>query len=190
MRAVAIAIAVCVLLAASAEARRPTTVHLLMGLGDSWTSPGVITQANQIKALGSDVTATVWKWYEWASALADLQAKPNTKHVVIGYSNGASFVQNIANSGVLLDLLISEDPTIWLPTYPLKSNVQKAICFKNTNPYSSFPPVGHASLVAGPGFPPSRLTTIETKDQHLSVDTDPTIIKTVVDAVNLVVQQP
>jgi len=174
--------------------RRGTTVHLLMGLGGKFTSPGVYTQAAQIKALGPDVSATVWAWDDWDRAAADLIAQKSTKHVAIGYSNGASKVQELANrlfqNNVRLDLLVAEDPTIWLPTTPLRANVMKAICFKNVNPASSFPPVGHASLKAGPDFPLSRLTTIETTLSHTAVDTDPKIIATVVQAVKAVVEAP
>jgi len=174
--------------------RRATVVHLLMGLGDQFTSPGVLTQATRIRALGADVTATVWTWAQWQSALSDLQSAANsngkTKHVVIGYSNGASMVQQLAASGVALDLLIAEDPTIWLPTVPLKGNVKKSICFHNTNWMSSIPPVGHASLVAGDGFNAANLQTIDTTLAHTSVDTDPSIIQVVVNAVQLVVNAP
>jgi len=171
--------------------RRPTEVHLLYGLfGSVGSSPGITTQAQLIQKLGADVTTTVWGWDQWDSAAAALQNKPGSKHVVIGYSNGASRVQNIADTGVSLDLLVSEDPTIWLETIPLRANVKKAVCFKNTNPMSSIPPVGHASLVAGQGFDPKNLVTIETQDLHANVDTDPAIINTVISYVKAVVQAP
>jgi hypothetical protein len=169
--------------------RRGTIVHLLMGLGDQLTSPGVLTQSNSIRLLGADVQTTVWTWKAWPQVVRLLQADGNAhKHVIIGYSCGASAMEYIADTNIPIDLLVAEDPTIWLTTTPIRGNVQKAICFHNINPLNA---VGRASCEAGAGLTPaSRLTTINTADFHGNVDIDTSIIKTVLNAVEVVVKAP
>jgi len=165
--------------------RRGTIVHLLMGLGDELTSPGVITQSNQIRALGADVQTSVWTWKAWPEVVRLFIADGSAhKHVVIGYSCGASATEYVADSNVALDLVVAEDPTIWLSTTAFRGNVAKAICFHNTNPINF---VGRASCAVGNGFPASRLTTINTMDIHGDVDLDTGIIATVIAAVKTVV---
>jgi len=170
------------------DGRRGTIVHLLMGLGDEATSPGILTQSNTIRQMGTDVETTVWTWKAWPEVVRRFIADNNqNKHVVIGYSCGASAVEYVADSNVALDLAVSEDPTIWLSTTPFRSNVAQAICFHNTNPIN---PVGRASCECGDGFPQSRLNQIDTADLHGNVDTDPAIVNVVMNAVQAIVQAP
>lgn len=160
------------------------TVHVefLEGLGDDSTSPGVLTQAAEARKLPG-VTAAVRRWYQWPVAAAALKALPaGVKRVVVGYSNGGSEVTQVADEGFPIDLLIAEDPTIWLAMASLHSNVAEAICFENINPFSSFPPVGHANLSTAPDFH-GVLKVIATRDMHINVDTDPTIQATVLAAI-------
>ena len=151
---------------------RTVHVELLEGLGDEFTSPGMITIRDELLKI-SHLTAGLRHWNEWQIAGSALRVAPDAR-AVIGYSNGASEVTNIAAMDVPIDLLISLDPTIWLAMQPLHKNVVKAICFHNVNPASSFPPVGHASLTTAPDFT-GKLTTIDTWDLHGNVDTDPEI---------------
>jgi len=168
--------------------RRGTIVHLLMGLGDQTTSAGVVTQSESIRLLGPDVQTSVWTWKAWPQVVRLLIADGNAhKHVIIGYSCGASAMEYIADTNIPLDLLVAEDPTIWLSTTPIRGNVKQAICFHNTNFLNA---VGRASCEAGAGLPASRLTTINTADLHGDVDRDTSIIKTVLNAVDVVVKAP
>jgi len=149
-------------------------VELLEGLGDEFTSPGMLTIRTALLQIPHTIVG-IKHWNEWEIAASVLKVQPaTTKRAVIGYSNGASEVTNIAAEDFPIDLLISLDPTIWLAMQPLHKNVKKAICFHNVNPASSFPPVGHASLATGPDFT-GKLTTIDTWDLHGNVDTDPEI---------------
>lgn len=154
-------------------------VQFLMGLGGHFTSQGVDQQAAQVRALGPNFHATVRAWDEWpAAAAAALKALPaTTRRAIVGYSNGGSEITQAAAQGVPIDLLVAEDATIWLALAPLHRNVKSAISFRNVNPFSSFPPVGHASLSIGAGWDPAkqRLRTIDTWDMHTSVDLDPVI---------------
>lgn len=154
-------------------------VRLLEGLGGDRTSGGVLQQRDKIKAKFPTADVKVYGWSEWDKVAADFKAKPDAKHVLIGYSNGGSTVTWTADTGVRIDALVAEDPTVWLSNIPLKGNVKKALCIHNSNPFSSFPPVGHAYLAAGLGFDKTHLKTIETNDSHMYVDYDPVIIAAV-----------
>jgi len=166
--------------------RRGTIIHLLMGLGDTSTSAGILTQSDSLRLLGSDVQTTVWRWKQWPEVVRLLIADGNAhKHIIIGYSCGASVVEYIADTNVPLAFAVAEDPTVWLTTTPFRGNVMKVMCFHNVNPLNA---VGRASCEAGPGFPASRLTTINTADLHGDVDTDTSIIRTVLNAVDVIVK--
>ena len=162
---------------------RAVHVEFLEGLGDDFTSPGVLAMAAQVRKLGANFSATVRHWYQWRDAAAALKAAPaSNARAVVGYSNGGSEVTGVSDAGFPLDLLIALDPTIWLACSPLHVNVKQAICFHNINPASSFPPVGHASLTTAADFK-GRLRTIDTWDLHMNVDTDPVIQAVVLAAI-------
>jgi len=149
-------------------------IEILEGLGDDQTSPGMLTIAAELRKLPG-ATVIVRHWNQWQDAANALRALPaTTLRSVIGYSNGASEVTQIAAENIPIDLLISLDPTIWLACAALHGNVKQAICFHNVNPASSFPPVGHASLTTAPDFK-GTLRTVDTWDMHINVDTDPAI---------------
>jgi hypothetical protein len=162
---------------------RAVHVEFLEGLGDDFTSPGVLAMAAQVRKLGADFSATVRRWYQWRDAATALKARqPGDARAVVGYSNGGSEVTGVSDAGFPLDLLVALDPTIWLACSPLHGNVKRAICFHNVNPVSSFPPVGHASLTTAPDFK-GTLRTIDTWDLHMNVDTDPVIQAAVLAAI-------
>jgi dienelactone hydrolase len=148
-----------------------TSVALLMGLGGEITSPGIPYMAQKIQAHG--FVAKVYSWDQWREAGEWLKSQPGKK-AVLGYSNGGSEVTGVTDLGFELDLVISLDPTIWLSMSPLHRNVKEAVCFHNANWLSSFPPVGHARLSTASDFK-GKITTIDTYDSHMRVDTDASI---------------
>lgn len=157
-------------------------LDILEGLGDDATSPGCQVIAAEARKIPG-VTAVVWKWYQWELLIAARKKLPADRlWAIVGYSNGASEVTQVAADGLTVDLLVALDPTIWLACAPLHNNVKRAICFHNVNPLSSFPPVGHASLTAAMDFK-GLLQTFNTWDLHINVDTDPVIQAAVIAAV-------
>jgi dienelactone hydrolase len=119
----------------------------------------------------------LYDWDQYANASSWLReegSKPNRRIALLGYSNGGSCTTWITNDGFFIDLVIALDPTIWLSMYPLENNVKTAICVHDTNWLN---PVGHAYLTKGKLWDDKNqtLTTINTNDWHLSVDTDPKI---------------
>lgn len=142
-----------------------------MGLGGEATSAGMPYMAHRLQNKG--IICVVFGWADWRKAGQWLRSR-NGKRAVVGYSNGGSEVTGITDLGFELDLVIALDPTIWLSMSPLHGNVREAVCFHNANPFSSFPPVGHARLTTAPDFK-GKLTTIDTWDTHMDVDRDPSI---------------
>ena len=160
----------------------PVQLDILEGLGDDTTSPGCLVIAQEARKIPG-VTAVVWKWYQWPLVLAARKKLPADRlWAVVGYSNGGSEATQVAADGLIVDLLVALDPTIWLACAPLHDNVKRAICFHNVNPASSFPPVGHASLSVAVDFK-GLLQTFNTWDLHNNVDTDPVIQAAVIAAV-------
>jgi len=160
-----------------------------MGLGDTTTSQGILQQSAQIRAMGKDVQTSVWTYKAWPEVIRRLYAdNGRNKHVIIGYSCGASAMEYIADSNLPFELVVAEDPTIWLnPTATFRGNAKKVICFHN---YNIFNGVGLAGCQAGDGLPASALTVINTADIHGYVDIDPGFQKTIYAAVQIVVNAP
>src|ERR1700691_3331996 len=109
----------------------PVQLDILEGLGDDTTSSGCLVIAAEARKI-TGVTAVVWKWYEWEQVIAARKKLPADRlWAVVGYSNGASEAEQVAASGLTVDLLVALDPTICLPTGPLQGHVTRAICFHN-----------------------------------------------------------
>lgn len=146
------------------------------------TSPGIIDMAREVSSWAG-YTAVVREWHEWEKSVDALKSLPvGIRRGVVGYSNGGSMATYIANSGTVIDFLVGMDATTWIPPKQLQINVRNAICFWNVNPFSSFPPVGHASYSLVKGNTSTKLLTYKIMNLHGNVDTDPDNQKLVYEA--------
>lgn len=147
-------------------------VGFVMGLfGIFGSSPGIQQMGAQV-AKWPGYEARVFQWSEWSAAATWLSRKSCGVRAIVGYSNGGNTITYAAATGVKLAYAGSMDPTIWLPVTPIQKNVDSVMVFRNVNPLSSFPPVGHANLVKGATFR-GVWKVYDVRDLHGAVDTNP-----------------
>lgn len=150
-----------VLFAVSANAA-PVRVYVMYGQGSYVTSPGMVTLANRIKALGGTVV-TRHPWRRYGDVVSGIRRLPaDQRIVVIGYSLGANATTWVSNAVPkrTIDLMVAYDPSIWAVVQPAGRNVKRMLLYHNNGPA----PWGHARI-AGP-----QVETTETWLPHLGVD--------------------
>jgi len=152
---------------------RRVSVAMLMGFGGTITSPGMVSMCDTINNKSALFSCKLYSWADWRLAGAWLASQP-TARALLGYSHGGSSLTYVTNMGFLLHVAIGLDPSIWLEVDPLGNTVKDTTCFHNDNYWQ---PAGHAYYTKGPNWNPKNqtLTTLETEDWHLYVDTDPKI---------------
>ena len=144
---------------------------LLGGMtGSAWEAyvPGVNTGMlglrDRIAAMG--VPVTVYPWGSYVQADADISAWKG-KSVVPCYSGGASRGTYLKST---VDLLVGYDPSPSYQVDPLRSNVRRAVCYKNLTPL--FFGLGGGVYRLAADNKTTALTTITVSEQHLAVQYD------------------
>ena len=100
----------------------------------------------------------------------DISRSGADKVAVLGYSlggNGATWVADRSELHQNIDLLVAYDPTLNAPMKPLKRNVKRAICYRQTSYLGTSLLFGRAVLENAPGGPLPEIYNIST--DHLLV---------------------
>lgn len=149
-------------------------IEILEGLGGDYTSQGCVQMANTMSTWPG-YKVNLRSWSDWGRAAKAISETPKDVPVmVVGYSNGGSMATYVPYTcGRVIQKLIGLDPTVWIPPKVLPTNVMQAICLKNVNPFSSFPPVGHAGYEVQTGNKVTKLLTRRIYDFHINVDKNP-----------------
>jgi hypothetical protein len=151
----------------------------LYGLGGLETSPGILTLAGKIKALGTGfVVLGPYDQDQWQQAAADLAKRPAANRIgAIGYSLGANNVALIAAAlGRKVDYLAGIQPSYWgrggdwSGVITLAPNVAAARCIYNPA-FAATGGLGYAHYAAPQNFA-GKLTLTTTDDLHPDVDND------------------
>ena len=151
----------------------------LYGLGGLATSPGMLTLAQKIKALGENFTVLgPYDESEWEQAAADLTKRPKSDLIgAIGYSLGANnAVEIAAELGRKIDYVAGIQPSYWglgvdwSGIITLPPNVGCALNIYNPNFAATFG-LGYARYAAPVGFA-GKLQISVTNDLHPEVDND------------------
>jgi hypothetical protein len=151
----------------------------LYGLGGLVTSPGMLTLADKIKALGTDfIVLGPYDQDAWEQAANDLNKRPaNELIAAVGYSLGANNVVEIAAElGRKIDYLAGIQPSYWglgvdwSGVITLPPNVGVALNIYNPNFAATFG-LGYARYAAPAGFAGS-LRLVVNEDLHPDVDND------------------
>jgi hypothetical protein len=151
----------------------------LYGLGGLATSPGMLTLADKIKALGKGfLVLGPYDQDDWQQAADDLGKRPKGELIgAVGYSLGANNVIEIATAvGRKIDFIAGIQPSYWglgvdwSGGIALPSNVSKALCIYNPYFAATFG-LGYAHYAATAGFP-GTLKVVVTADLHPDVDND------------------
>jgi hypothetical protein len=151
----------------------------LYGLGGLVTSPGMLTLAGKIKALGKNfLVLGPYDQDDWQQAADDLNARPSSDLIgAVGYSLGANNVVEIAAElGRRIDYIAGIQPSFWglgvdwSGTISLPPNVGAALNIYNPNFAATFG-LGFARYAAPAGFAGS-LQLVTNSDLHPDVDND------------------
>jgi hypothetical protein len=151
----------------------------LYGLGGLVTSPGMLTLAGKIKALGKNyLVLGPYDQDDWQQAADDLNARPAGDLIgAVGYSLGANNVVEIATElGRRIDYIAGIQPSFWglgvdwFGTISLPPNVGAALNIYNPNFAATFG-LGFARYAAPAGFAGS-LQLVTNSDLHPDVDND------------------
>jgi hypothetical protein len=151
----------------------------LYGLGGLVTSPGMLTLAGKIKALGKNyLVLGPYDQDDWQQAADDLNARPAGDLIgAVGYSLGANNVVEIATElGRRIDYIAGIQPSFWglgvdwSGTISLPPNVGAALNIYNPNFAATFG-LGFARYAAPAGFAGS-LQLVTNSDLHPDVDND------------------
>lgn len=151
----------------------------LYGLGGLATSPGMLTLAGKIKALGKNfIVLGPYDQSEWPQAADDLAQRPRAELIgAIGYSLGANnAVQIAATLGRRVDYIAGIQPSFWghgvdwSATITLPRNVGYARNVYNPNFLATFG-LGCVRYAAPAGFS-GKLVLTATTDLHPTVDND------------------
>jgi len=151
----------------------------LYGLGGYQTSPGMLTLAQKIRALGPNFIVTgPYNESQWPAALAVLKAQaPDWVLAAVGYSLGANnIVQIAAGLGVRrMDYLAGIQASywgagvFWSGNILLPANVRVARTIYNPS-FVSTGGLGYARYIDY--FPSIKLISTPTTDLHPDVDND------------------
>jgi len=151
----------------------------LYGLGGLATSPGMLTLADKIKALGANfVVLGPYDQDAWQQAADDLGKRPPNDVIgVVGYSLGANNVVEISAAlGRKLGYIAGIQPSYWgsgvdwSGNIALPANVGVALCIYNPS-FAATGGLGYARYTARPGFT-GKLQIQTTADLHPDVDND------------------
>jgi len=149
----------------------------LYGLGGLATSPGILTLADKIKALGTGfLVLGPYDQNDWQQAADDLGKRPTGDLIgAVGYSLGANNVVEIALAlGRKLDFIAGIQPSYWGVDWSggitLPANVGTALCIYNPYFAATFG-LGYARYVAPVAFP-GTLKVVLTNDLHPDADND------------------
>ena len=151
----------------------------LYGLGGLATSPGMLTLADKISALGPGFRVLgPYDQDEWQRAADELGKRPKADRIgAVGYSLGANNVVEIAASlGRKIDFIAGIQPSFWgsgvdwSGNIALPANIATALCIYNPVFAATFG-LGYARFAAAAGFP-GTLETVVTGDLHPDVDND------------------
>jgi|GEM_PF-4958678 len=158
----------------------------LYGLGGLTTSPGMLSLAGKIKALGANyIVLGPYDQDAWQQAADDLASRPASDLIgAIGYSLGANnAVEIAAELGRRIDYIAGIQPSYWglgvdwSGEIALPPNVGSALNVYNPNFAATFG-LGYARYVAPAGFS-GKLQLVTTSDLHPDVDNDAGIHKLV-----------
>jgi hypothetical protein len=151
----------------------------LYGLGGLVTSPGMLTLAGKIKALGANfIVLGPYDQDAWLQAAGDLNKRPASDLLgAIGYSLGANNVVEIAAElGRTIDYIAGIQPSYWgqgvdwSGVIALPPNIGTALNIYNPNFAATFG-LGFARYGAPAGFAGS-LQLVTNSDLHPDVDND------------------
>jgi hypothetical protein len=121
-------------------------IYLFLGQGGSTLSWGFTAYGRELATMGYEVQQYEDSGRDTTAVFRDVKAQPVDRPVVFfGYSlggNGAAWCADVLlkyRPERKIDLLIGWDPTVlaslWgapLANYPIGSNVQRCLCFRNT----------------------------------------------------------
>ena len=157
----------------------PVCIADLYGLGGLATSPGMLTLAAKIKALGTNfVVLGPYDQSQWQQAADDLGERPPGVLIgAIGYSLGANNVVRIAAQlGRKLDYVAGIQPSYWgqgadwSGVITLTPNIGMARCVYNPL-FAATGGLGYARYAGPAGFT-GKLQLSTTADLHPDVDND------------------
>lgn len=164
--------------------------HVLRGQGGWWTSPGMDDLGTEISKLGC--TTRVWNWRDWQEVTRDINANGGPT-MIIGYSMGGNAatwilggVQGVPGVHHPVALAVFMDPTTYSVVTPLTGNIQRAVLFRGTNPFSI---VGGADVTRGPNFHGSYLART-TGVWHIWVQVDGPIRSMILGEVSMALRGP
>jgi len=162
-----------------ANGSRTVCIADLYGLGGLGTSPGMLTLAGKIRALGENfIVLGPYDPSAWEQAAADLDARPASDLLgAVGYSLGANNIVEIAAElGRKIGYLAGIQASFWglggdwSGAITLPPNVGRALSIYNPNFAATFG-LGYARYVAPSPFAGS-LQLVSTGDLHPDADND------------------
>ncbi|HEY1982486.1 MAG TPA: hypothetical protein VGH13_20610 [Xanthobacteraceae bacterium] len=151
----------------------------LYGLGGLTTSPGMLTLADKIKALGeSFIVLGPYDQDDWQQAADDLGKRPNGDQIgAVGYSLGANNIVEVATAiSRKIEFVAGIQPSYWglgvdwQGSITLPANVGAALCIYNPYFVATFG-LGYARYAAPARFP-GTLKVVVTNDLHPDADND------------------
>src|SRR5690349_6147095 len=92
----------------------------------------------------NNVVCFTYPWGKWQHAADDIAAHAGlAATIVIGHSGGGSRATWLANwRKPFIDLMVLYDPSPAAQMRPVGENVQRAVCYHNTNPRMWWPGIG------------------------------------------------
>ena len=142
-------------------------VFIMFGQGGVITSPGIRALGKRIRDAGHEIAF-------YGSRRPDLveadirQLDASAKIAIIGYSLGGNYAAWAADAVYprAIDLVVAYDPTVNAPIKPLRENVKRALCFRQTGYLLTSALFGRGVLV-GP-----QVEVINATNDHLLVQFD------------------
>jgi pimeloyl-ACP methyl ester carboxylesterase len=148
----------------------------LFGPDGSVDSRGMIDLAARLKPFGG-VTVVYWSSYE--TAISQILATPKDDPIIlVGYSGGGSRATWVAGAVYPrpIKLLVAYDPSPSWQMTPLKTNVERALCYHNNTPLMLGLGGGEITGVA-------HIENIEIAEQHLALQYDESLHQRTIAAV-------
>lgn len=147
--------------------RTEETVFVMYGQGGALTSPGMYVLGSRIKAARKNVAYFSARRPDLVEqAIRDINEKARV--AIIGYSLGANYATWVADAVYPreIELIVAYDPTVNAPIKPLRENVKRAICYRQTGYILTSALFGRGVLV-GP-----QVEIVNTTNDHLLVQFD------------------
>lgn len=150
-----------------------TLVLIGLGLGDKYTSGGMIELQQAIKQKYPNVTVLTYNGARLSGIISMLQTEYKGWDLIVGgYSWGADNTSIIAaKAGRAIKYLFALQPSVYYPTSPLWANVKEAYCCYNPYWFETGG-LGFRELTLAPGNTTTKLVIDPEADSHPQVQYD------------------